>query len=530
MDFSAPQSYILTTTQQINLFLAGVGSGKTHVGGVKSGYFITNFPDAKGFVGANTKEQLNNSTLFRFRKVWADVFGLRAGEHYVEGIIPPLGFNTKNHNFANRYNGIISFYNGAVIFKGSLENAAAHDGKEFAYAFLDETKDSKEEDVKEVILTRLRQEEIFISPSAELLSKEEVILRVEADEAELSQNEEGETVFRCLLSLEDYKPFNPLYILTSPSKVEWLNNWFDLSAFKDQIRAKIYSREEFFKAEYLDKCAVISSSYHNLKNLPAGYIAKQTANQSEEKKKMLIFADPFSKTGGEFYHSFIEAQHVKKVEFAPGLPLHLTFDQNVVPYITLCVWQIHQSEGGFLSLRQIDEFCLENPKNTTEALAKEFLSKYKNRLRHKGAPLDIYYYGDPSGRRRSTRDSGEGVIRGNDYDIIRRVLNDYLSGRSDCTQRSYPSVLSRKEFINKIFAGGFSGEGGVEIIIGENCKETVKDYIYLKEDRNGKKLKEKAKNKLTGETYEKYGHASDANDYFLCSFLSGLFAEFAKNG
>ena len=82
------------------------------------------------------------------------------------------------------YSNIISFDNGAIIYIGSLDNAKAHEGKEFAYAILDETKDSKEQDVKDTILTRLRQKGLVING----------------------------------------KEFNPLYILTSPAKVECIKN------------------------------------------------------------------------------------------------------------------------------------------------------------------------------------------------------------------------------------------------------------------------------------------------------------------
>ena len=40
---SRPQMDILTSTQPINLFLAGVGSGKTHLLGIKTYQFISRF-------------------------------------------------------------------------------------------------------------------------------------------------------------------------------------------------------------------------------------------------------------------------------------------------------------------------------------------------------------------------------------------------------------------------------------------------------------------------------------------------------
>src|SRR5688572_8845486 len=85
---SNPQKDIYNSTLERNLFLSGIGSGKSFIGGVKSLKFITSFPEAIGFVGANTYSQLSKSTLKRFFEVW-DRFGLVNGTHYVVDKIPP---------------------------------------------------------------------------------------------------------------------------------------------------------------------------------------------------------------------------------------------------------------------------------------------------------------------------------------------------------------------------------------------------------------------------------------------------------
>ena len=142
MKFSKPQSYILTTTKQIVLAMFGVGSGKTHMIGFKSGYLIINFPQATGFIGANTHKQLDKSTLNSVRKRWQEIYGWVKGEDYVEGVIPPTewGITTDYKN----YNNLIVFKNGAIVMTGSMENAKAIDGVEFSWAFLDETKEGVE--------------------------------------------------------------------------------------------------------------------------------------------------------------------------------------------------------------------------------------------------------------------------------------------------------------------------------------------------------------------------------------------------
>lgn len=480
LKLSRPQEYILTSTKEVNLFLGGVGSGKTHLGGIISGYYIQHFPKVRGFIGANTYNQLNTSTMLRIREVWLHIFGWVADRDYVVGKQPPIGFSREGHNF-DRYDGIVSFKNGTVLFVGSLDNAKAHDGKEFGWAILDETKDTREADVKEVILTRMRQRGLFFS-------------------ADWTLSHTGE------------RGFNPLYILTSPAKVQWLNEWFGLDEYRAEIESTIYSKVNFFAKEQKNKCIAVSSTYHNSENLPAGYIDRVIENNPSERAKALIYANPFTKTGGEFYSSFSAARHVGSIDFRPELPVHITFDQNVMPYVTAGCWQVVESGNGEWHLRKFDEFCLTNPNNTSERVCEAFVAKYGDRTK------SIFFYGDASGHKRDTR------ANENDYQIVERKLRKYLNNGSDRTQRSNPPVIKRRDFINNML----DGKTRWKIFYDEQCKKTILDLTYLKQDPNGAKWKEHEKDEVSGQTYEKYGHTSDADDYFFCTIAEREFERFCK--
>lgn len=488
MKFSDPQQYIITSLQTICLFLAGVGSGKTFIIGFLSGYFIKYFPTVPGFIGANTYMQLSQSTLFRVRKVWLELYGWEEGQDYVVSKRPPKSFDTKNHEFTD-YRSIISFQNGSVVFIGSLDNAKAHDGKEFGWAFLDETKDSREDDVKDVILARLRSGGIHIDHEGKLTDKTGVRGRPK------------------------FQTFNPLYILTSPAKVGWINEWFELDKYQDEIQSLIYDKEDFFVKEFADKCVVISSTYHNEDNLPTGYIDKLIANYTEDKSKMLIFGNPFVRSGGEFYSGFQRMGHVKEVKFNPDLPIHISFDQNVVPYITATLYQVWPEEGKTI-IGQFDEICLPNPRNKTSKLCLEFIKRWGSKCKH-----GLFFYGDPSGKRGDTRGNEH------DYNIIERVLKKYLNNRSNRVPFVHPGVLKRKDFINGLFEGTYEK---YELRIDPRCKHSIADFEFVKEDLNGKKAKEKVRDPETGGTYEKYGHTSDSFDYFICELLKPLFKRFFK--
>lgn len=508
IDISDPQADIFYSRQQINLFLAGQGSGKTHCAGIVSGFHILQFPKAHGFIGANTYTQLSDSTLFRIRNVWKEYFGWteytkgNKKGNFVVDVQPPAHFSKEGHEY-DSYHGKICFQNGTVVYKGSLDNYKAHDGKEFAWAVLDETKDTKEGAVKEVITGRLREPGMWVGPDGDLIDN------IDEKTGKLVKEPLG-------------TPFNPLYIFTSPAKVPWINEWFKLDQFQDEITKKIYSDTTYFSQKVDNKLAVISSTYHNIANLTPSFLENQKLNLHSALQDMLIYGNPFSQSGGEFYKCFNRTKHVRDLRLMPNflnggprpydksLALHATFDFNVSPYMTCCLWQII----GKIAY-QIDEICLPNPKNTTPDVCKEIIRRYQ------GHVAGLFIYGDPSGRQEDTRqEKGQ-----NDFTLIMTTLGQFKPSLR--IQPAAPPVVMRGNFINTIFEKGYDG---IEIVVHTTCINSIADYNYLKEASDGTKLKEKTRNPDTGVTYEKYGHTSDAGDYFLCVAFAHEFAKYQVGG
>jgi hypothetical protein len=469
---SKPQMAILTSIARINLFLAGVGSGKTFLDGVISRNLISRFPEVKGGIFANTYDQLNTSTLFRVREYWASTGVTEWSKEnpsgtYVSGKEPPAQWTKCRRNF-DRFNNIISFCNGGLIFTGSLDNAVMHSGKEMGWAILDETKDSREEDVKEIILTRLRQPGMYL-----------VNGKIE-NNGEQSQQ------------------WNPMYVSTSPAKTPWITEWFELEKYIDEISQKIYSDTTYFEKEFNGKKAVISSTYHNIHNVGQNYIDDILKNNSEERGKALIYANPFVTTGGEFYSSFDRLSHVGSVQYDPSLPLHISFDQNSVPYNSAGIAQIVRS-GDIWEWRFIDEIALVNPRNSTEEVCDEFMMRFAN---HKSG---IFYYGDASGHNRTTMNKDFA----HHYEIIEFKLRKYLINDSDRTLVSNPSVTLRRDFVNKMFEGKLP----IRIVIDESCHYLISDLMYCKQGLDGGKDKHIVTDKETGDKYQKYGHFGDLFEY-----------------
>ena len=134
-----------------------------------------------------------------------------------------------------------------------MDRAEVHSGKEVGWAMLDEVKDTDESDIKKHILTRLRQKGMFV--------KDGVLIRF----------------WEVTLIL--------IYFFTSPAKEQWINEWFALESYIDEIASNIYSDKTFFFKEFGDKCVTISSTYHNQRNLPDNYINDILKNNSDERAR-----------------------------------------------------------------------------------------------------------------------------------------------------------------------------------------------------------------------------------------------------
>lgn len=491
VELSGPQTRIWESGSAQNLCMLGQGSGKTYLAGLISGRFVRSCPGIPGFIAANTYRQLNDSTLKNVRKCWRELFGWeewkknRPWGQYVVGKQPPDHWPTDGHDFKD-YGGIISFWNGTYVFIGSLDNYMAHDGKEFGWAILDETKDTKEEAITDVIMGRLRIPGLFFHQ-------------------DIGWNTKGMGVER-----------NPMFVFTTPAKVDWLNEWFNLAYHHDEIIRRAHSKTDYFfnVDQDLNQAVVIASTYHNEKNLRPGYIKENFQRHSEAKKKMLVYAIPFAKSGNEFYKSFELGVHGNTdCPYDPDLPIHISYDFNVAPYMTLTCYQIRETES-LIQFTQIDEFCLESPMNSTKAATTAFCKKYGPHN------PEVLVYGDPSGKQKDTRtEQGR-----NDFQIISDTLRKYGIAHKMKQARKAPGVIARGNFINAILENSIYVREKLLIIqISRSCKHSISDLMYVKEDDEGKKKKERVKDPDTGQTYEKYGHCSDSLDYAICKIFESDF-------
>ncbi|MFK2324788.1 hypothetical protein ACIXR2_17390 [Bacteroides fragilis] len=101
------------------------------------------------------------------------------------------------------------------------------------------------------------------------------------------------------------------------------------------------------------------------------------------------------KTGGEFLHAFDSGKHKKICPVTKGIPLHISVDNNVLPYISVSIWQNEE-----LELRQVHEICAEDPFNTVTKAA-ELTRTWLEGIGYEDV---VYLHGDASTRRGNTID------------------------------------------------------------------------------------------------------------------------------
>lgn len=276
--------------------------------------------------------------------------------------------------------------------------------------------------------------------------------------------------------------FNPI------DEEHWIKKeLFDKELSNRTIKHSTYLDNKFIDQEYID---LLNSRIAGDENLYRIYVKGEWGR---------------IRTGAEFYSSFRFNEHVKPLENNKTGIYHISFDQNVVPYVSCTIAQLNKRDNIYV-VNFIDEITLSNPKNQTEYLCDEFIYRYDDIEK-------IYFYGDATGKKRDTRN------KENDYDIIERKLKRFIDNTSNRVPYSNPSVTRRRTFINRIFDKKYP----IEINIDPKCKKLIADLESVKEDIDGTKLKKKVLDKLTGQSYEQYGHLSDCSDYQIVTLFKSYF-------
>ncbi len=215
------------------------------------------------------------------------------------------------------------------------------------------------------------------------------------------------------------------------------------------------------------------------------------------------------KTGQEYYKWFNHDHHVGEVPYDPMLPLHISWDFNVLPYMSLTIWQIHKREGQMIEGMEarfpqwweaagLAEIAGTHPHNSTEAMCHRFVDEWEDRLRG-----GVIIYGDATGRARKTSS------KKTDYMIIQQILGAYTIAVR--VPRSNPIPMETHSFMNRMMFGSVP----VKMTLHPSMKYTLQDFTHVLEDGERKKVKQAARDPVSKQVVEKFGHMSDSTDYFF---------------
>lgn len=216
------------------------------------------------------------------------------------------------------------------------------------------------------------------------------------------------------------------------------------------------------------------------------------------------------RTGQEFYPHFKESMHVRKCSFDPKQPLHVTFDFNAVPYMTMLCSQYVETEEEII-IRFFAEYCLESPLNSVNHVCQALIDDYEKYLG------DIFYYGDASGNNRIAG-KGDAV----NYDDVRETLYKWIDDDSNRVSPSNKPIMKRRKIVNKCLSGHlYYGRKKIRIEIDPSCEHLIRDFKKLKLGPKGK-FQEIVYIPQTDISFVKYGHTTDALEYEFCWLFEEL--------
>lgn len=405
------------------------------------------FPDIRCVIARKTIKSLKESTFNTVRSVLKD-WGLQEG------------VNFKINNLENW----LQFWNGSVIYLKELEATPA-------------------------------------DPQFERLGSTEITAAFVDEVSEISERAIEVLMSRCRWKVAEYMGYPRILMTTNPCAT-WVRSRFVQDNNGDPVT--LADTDAFIRFSVYDNpCEEFVKIYeNNLKNI------KDPATRAR-----LLYGnwDFVSANEAAAYWQFDGDKHLvtdlKEQKYDPLKPIILSFDFNVMPYMSCLMFQVDYDHRKVYVLEEI----LGKP-DTKENNTPKFAEKIKNKILNEQHTGGLFITGDPAGLARSTQTiDGE-----NNYTIIENTLKNAGIRTRLKLLKKQPPQMTRLEFINSIF----SGYDGWECLVDIRCRRFTEDLIYQKKNPDGSKSKAKVQDPKLGVKYEKYGHLSDCFDYFMCMFLN----------
>ena len=243
-------------------------------------------------------------------------------------------------------------------------------------------------------------------------------------------------------------------------------------------------------------------------------LIEQAGHDLERRNAYLTGAWGVKTTGQPFYKAFSQKLHVSPCSYKANRALHISFDENVNPYLPCGIFQL---DGN--NLYWIDEIAASNPYNTLRWVCNEIVKKYgPSGLDHKAG---FFIYGDATSVRDDTK-----MEKGKNFFTEAKGYLDIFKPKLRVA-KSNPNVAMRGNFINAVLEKNLYG---LFINIDPSCAHAIADLAHTAEapDGNGKDKTKVTVNGIRG--VQRWGHFSDLLDYLYCEAYVKYYQLFQNGG
>jgi len=214
--------------------------------------------------------------------------------------------------------------------------------------------------------------------------------------------------------------------------------------------------------------------------------------------------------GGEALKCWNFTRHVGNCEYNPNLALHISWDENVVPFLPVGVFQLVGSR-----VYMVDEIAAEHPNNKIKWVCSEIKRKFQ------GHNSGMFIYGDAT----SQKDDVKLEVG---HDFFRLIIDELAVFKPQRrVSKSNPSVSMSLNFFNMILESEYEG---ISFLVSERCKNAVKDFEQTKESADGGIDKKTIRDKVTGQSYQPFGHFVDLTRYLLTYAFAAEYSKYQRGG
>jgi hypothetical protein len=486
--------HLLNDQQHTEIFSGGsAGPGKTFNMCLFEVTSALRYRGTAGGLFRDTAKSLRESTMVTFFEV-CEKSRLRPGVDYTF---------KESKGLVNWAGGSVTYFD-YLAFDPQDPNYSRLGGRAFTRCGIDEA-DQVEERAVDILMSRLRYK---LTEFCHVCAADQMATR----SVPVDCDDEGNPIlWECYKCKTWTKGLLPKMLLTGNPGDYWTKYRFVFDKEGQQVKLKPHqARVLMLLDDNPDKAHV--ATYR-----------RQLEKMDDFDRQRLLHGDWLvtRKTGREFLHAFDGRKHLDKtIPYNPELPLHITFDFNTAPYMTLLVAQIWQDATGKWRVHFLQEICLAHPYSNTEATCEAFLKELVSG-RYKGHEKGVFYYGDASGKNKTT--VVQSGIRHN-YDIVEKVLRKYLHNQSDRVLRRNPSHSIVRDFCNAYLLGKLK----LWVTFDSRMGNTTTDMMQVKEAADGGILKVMEKDRTTGVSAEKYGHCLQAHYYLTVGAFPDEFAHFIR--